>query len=209
MHDNSPTTVTLVRHGHIVNDQDVFHGRLPGFPLSAEGRRQARAAAALLQGRQVTAVYASPMQRARQTAHILHAEIPIALPVYVTELLHEIDSPYDGASREAMQARNWDFYSDVGPPWEQPDDILRRVHRFFLWMQRAHPGEHVLGVSHADPIAFAIMWAHGWPLEPARRSCLDRLGLADAYPATASLSTFIFDTAKEHSGPAFLYERPW
>lgn len=209
MPDNSPTTITLVRHGHIVNDKDIFHGRLPGFPLSATGRRQAQAAARALQGREVTAVYASPMQRARQTAHILHADIPIALPVYITELLHEIDSPYDGASHEAMEARSWNFYADVGPPWEQPIDLVQRVRRFFSWMQRAHPGEHVVGVSHADPIAFAIMWAHGRPLTPSGRTKLADLGVTDQYPATASLSTFRFDPVDTASVPAFSYQRPY
>lgn len=208
MHHSLPTKITLVRHGHIVNDADVFHGRMPGFPLSEAGRRQARQAAEHLQGQEVTAIYASPMQRARQTAHILHAKIPVSLPVFVTDLLHEIDSPYDGASREVMAARDWNFYADVGPPWEQPADILRRVRRFFDWMQRAHSGEHVIGVSHADPIAFAIMWALGQPLDPTERTRLNRLGLADPYPETASLSTFCFP-GEGRPLASFGYARPW
>ena len=36
------TCISLLRHGEVDNPQEVYYGRLPGFGLSAEGRRQAQ-----------------------------------------------------------------------------------------------------------------------------------------------------------------------
>lgn len=65
-----PTRISFVRHGTVDNPRDVFYGRLPGFVLSVEGDRQARAAAEALRHEPIAAIYTSPMRRARQTADI-------------------------------------------------------------------------------------------------------------------------------------------
>src|SRR5262245_46536185 len=64
-----PTLLLLVRHGLTPTTGKVLPGQAPGLPLSAAGRRQAEAAAARL-GRleRLSAVYASPLERARETA---------------------------------------------------------------------------------------------------------------------------------------------
>src|SRR5262249_3872231 len=65
----APTVVVLVRHGLTPTTGKVLPGRAPGLRLSAAGRRQAEAAATRL-GRLegLAAVYASPLERARETA---------------------------------------------------------------------------------------------------------------------------------------------
>src|SRR5207249_5192154 len=70
-----PTTlVLLVRHGQTVTTGTVLPGRAPGLHLSDEGRAQAEAAAArLAELPRVDAVYASPLERARETARPIAA----------------------------------------------------------------------------------------------------------------------------------------
>lgn len=62
------TVVHLVRHGEVHNPTKVLYGRLPGFRLSDRGVEQAERVAHFLVGRDVAAVIASPLERARQTA---------------------------------------------------------------------------------------------------------------------------------------------
>ena len=64
-----PTLVLLVRHAVTPTTGVKLPGRAPGLHLSDEGRRQADAAAARIAGiPKLAAVYASPLERARETA---------------------------------------------------------------------------------------------------------------------------------------------
>ena len=62
------TTVHLLRHGEVHNPDKVLYGRLPGYRLSELGHEMAQRAAEALASRDVTAVIASPLERAQQTA---------------------------------------------------------------------------------------------------------------------------------------------
>ena len=65
--------VVFVRHGQpLPLDERAAHER-DDPPLTALGRRQAQAAAALLGGEAVDALYSSDLARARQTADVLAA----------------------------------------------------------------------------------------------------------------------------------------
>ncbi len=203
------TTIYLVRHGHIVNPEDVFHGRLPGFPLSDKGREQAQAAAQYLSDRPIVAIYSSPMLRTRQTAAIIQEALDPRPPLEIEPLLHEVYSPYDGWSHEEMEARKWDFYSDVADEYEQPADILQRIRAFFWKMRQEHSGQHTVGVTHADPLAFIWMWASAQPLTVEGRYGLGAVGVTDHYPATASISTFTFRSQDPDEVPQVSYHRPY
>ena len=68
-----PTLVLYVRHGRTPTTGVRLPGRAPGLHLSDEGRAQAEATAAAIaattnSSRPVAAVYASPMERTRETA---------------------------------------------------------------------------------------------------------------------------------------------
>lgn len=206
---NQVTIISLVRHGHIVNPEDVFHGRLPNFPLSEMGRQQVEATAETLTNKGVVAIYSSPMLRARQTARILHRHLRPVTPVRVSQRLNEIYSPYDGSSHVEMNARHWDFYTGIAAPYEQPEDVLRRIRMFIARMRRRYPGRHVLGVSHADPISFTLLWALGQPRTPQNRTRLVEFGLPDPYPMTASISSFTFVDSKPDTQPLVSYFRPY
>ena len=65
-----PTLVLLVRHGQTPTTGAVLPGRAKGLHLSDAGRTQAEAVAERIVpfGDRVAAVYASPLERARETA---------------------------------------------------------------------------------------------------------------------------------------------
>src|SRR5438093_12570445 len=65
----APTVVLLVRHALTRTTGTVLPGRAPGLHLSDEGRRQADAVAQRLAALpKIAALYASPLERARETA---------------------------------------------------------------------------------------------------------------------------------------------
>src|SRR5215510_7678565 len=64
-----PTLVLLVRHGQTPTTGKVLPGRARGLHLADKGREQAEAAAQRIAALQkVAAVYASPLERTRETA---------------------------------------------------------------------------------------------------------------------------------------------
>src|SRR5438876_11359427 len=73
------TTLILIRHGHVVDNDRGSSARLCGWtdpPLSARGEVESLALARRLidEGR-ATALYTSPLQRARATATIVGAAL--------------------------------------------------------------------------------------------------------------------------------------
>ena len=150
------TTISLVRHGLVENPNQVYYGRLAGFGLAQLGRAQAAAAGRLLAAESVAAIYHSPMQRAAETAALLHAQMPAPVPLVESPLLNEIHSPYDGLTVAEMERRNWDFYSQLSTPYEFPNDVLGRVVAFFDMARRRHAGQHVVEMCIRDSVGLHV-----------------------------------------------------
>ena len=179
-----PTTLHLVRHGEVDNPACIFYGRLPRYALGAEGRAQAVAAARLLANEPVSAIYSSPMLRARQTARAIAGQHR-GRRVQVSSLLNEVNVPLEGRPLEEGIAANWDLYTGNLPPYEVPATILARMLRFVLLCLRRHAGQTVVGVTHGDPIAFLMLWAWGMPVTTELKTPMYR-----DYLETASITTF-------------------
>lgn len=193
-----------MRHGEVYNPADVYYGRRPRFGLSERGREQSRAVGRVLRRLNVAALYCSPLLRARQTCALIAALNP-GLPCRFSRLLLEVHSPFDGRPNRELASRGWDLYSGVAPPYEQPLDVLSRLRRFFALMRRRHAGRHVAAVTHGDLIAFGILWVCGKPVTAAGRGRLPECGVAEGYPAPASLSTFTFHTDAADEIPSLRY----
>ncbi len=199
-----PTRISFVRHGHVSNPRNVYYGRLPGFKLSEEGTLQARLASGKLQNREVCVVYSSPLLRARQTARIISASHPHA-GFHLTELISEVRSPFDGCSRSEVEDRHWDVYTGVPPGFEQPADVFHRAKAFVNKVRRQYTGGHIVAVTHGDLIAFLILWAKEQSIDVKLKEDLRPFGLADRYPAPASISTMMFNTGDDQEVPSIEY----
>ena len=57
-----------MRHGEVFNPDRILYGRLEGYHLSELGHRMAAAAAESMKERPITALYASPLLRAQESA---------------------------------------------------------------------------------------------------------------------------------------------
>jgi broad specificity phosphatase PhoE len=159
------TTVWLARHGEVHNPDNVLYGRLPRIRLTAEGRRQAQALADTLAGRQLAAIYSSPMLRARRTAEVVLSAHPGLPKIRIDSDLLEVRTGWQGHPLAALERINWDFYSH---PRARDDESLHVIHaRMSRWlnrMLRRHGGSEVLGVSHGDPILILTATLRGLPL---------------------------------------------
>lgn len=186
------TVVHVLRHGEVHNPDGILYGRIPGFRLSDNGRRQARIVAEALAGADLAAVVASPLQRAQETAEPIAAAH--GLEIGTDEGLIEAGNQFeglkvavgDGALREP---RHWPKLRDpFTPSWGEP--YLQIAHRMLGAVHRARelaPGREVLCVSHQLPIWTLRRFVTGQRLwhDPRRRQC----GLA-------SLTTLVFDGAE-------------
>ncbi|MBN2389096.1 MAG: histidine phosphatase family protein [Anaerolineae bacterium] len=202
------TQITFVRHGQVYNPERIVYGRLPGFSLSELGEQQAQAAAEALRDMPLAAIFSSPLLRAQQTARILLAEHS-SIPLRISEGINEVRFFFEGQPMASLEARNWDLYSGVDPAFDQPRDVVARSREFLAQVRRESAGQHVVAVSHGDVIAFTALWAFGVELIPANKHTLDRHGLAEDYPATASLLTFAYAPGANERPTEITYRRPY
>ena len=140
--------IYIARHGETDwNLQNLVCGRTD-LPLTAEGRRQARAMAASLAGEPIGKIIASPLTRAQETAAFV-GEV-LGLPVSTDSRLVEQDfGSFEGTPSlvPAFQA-----YRDQPalryPGGESLLDVAARAYSL-LWELRARPEENgVLLVCH-------------------------------------------------------------
>ncbi len=201
---NHPSTrIHFVRHGEAHNPQGVFYGRLPRFPLSADGRRQTEAVSRFLEAKPVVAIYSSPMLRARQTARAIAALHP-GMRVRTSRFLNEVYVPIQCLPLSEGIARGWDLYTGNQPPFECVEDILQRMLQFTSRVRQRHAGQEVVAVTHGDPIGFLMLWAQRRPVTAANKA-----PLYQDYLAVGSITTLVFAAAATEETPALEYTVPY
>jgi probable phosphoglycerate mutase len=159
-----PTTTLLLRHGETAHTTEKRFSGSGGDdpPLTRSGEAQARAAAALLEGRGAAAVASSPLRRAQQTAAIV-AEI-LGLTIRVVDDLAECAfGEWEGHTFAAVQEKwpeqlaAWLASTAVAPPGGESFDRLgSRVRRARDQLLVRYPREAVLVVSHVSPIKVLV-----------------------------------------------------
>jgi broad specificity phosphatase PhoE len=183
------TVVHMLRHGEVENPTKILYGRLPGFRLSPLGEQMAKAAAASLAARDVTHVFASPLERAIQTAEPIASQF--GLVVEVDERLIESGNVFEGqrvgvGDGVLRDPRNWWVIRDpFTPSWgEAYTSIAVRMSAALESARLAAEGHEAVCVSHQLPIWILRRRMEGSRLwhDPRRRQC----GLA-------SLTSFHFD----------------
>ena len=170
------TTILMVRHAEVHNPQRLFYGRLPAFRLSAWGEQQAARTAAKLADRPITAVYSSPLIRARQTAATIADRHPGATRL-VTALLYEIGTSWQGTPYSQFKAGFSAYEHRREPGDESIADIAARMTAFVARAYQRHPGETIVGVSHGDPITILRLALKGGPLTVAGLRATEFAGL--------------------------------
>jgi broad specificity phosphatase PhoE len=159
-----PLRLVLVRHAQsTANAADILDTRLPGSPLTEQGRQQAAELARRLAYEPVTAVYASRALRARQTAEPIAARHQLA--VRVLDGVHEAFlGVFEGRhAPEAHQAwrkvyRAWHCGElDLAPPGgESGRQVLERYLAAVATIRCRHTGGTAVLISHGAASRLAV-----------------------------------------------------
>jgi probable phosphomutase (TIGR03848 family) len=167
--------VLYVRHGKTPTTGATLPGRAKGLHLADDGRVQADAVAArLAELPKVDAVYASPLERTRETA------APIAkargLRVQIDRGLLECDfGGWTGSQlKDLMKLPEWRTVQRYPSGFRFPDgesftEMQTRITGAVACLVERHRGGVVVVVSHADPIKAAVADALGTHLDLFQR----------------------------------------
>ncbi|MGH2806229.1 MAG: histidine phosphatase family protein [Actinomycetota bacterium] len=152
-------TVHLVRHGQVANPQNVIYGRLPGYNLSAKGQAQAERAGEHLADNDIGTIWASPLERAQETAAAINAHH--ALEIFTDDRLIESGTTLEGIGRTLRAFATsprfwWALRNPWKPSWgETFADIKTRVISAIEDAVEAAGGREVVIVSHQTPVLVA------------------------------------------------------
>lgn len=142
----------LARHGATTwNTESRLIGRTD-FPLSDEGKQQARQLAARLAHEDIDTIYTSSMKRAAETAAIIADSCQLS--PRADARLREIDfGQWEGLTIDEVQRRFAEslmaWQTGVGPPGgESPASLMQRIQAFIDDLAARHMGATVLVVSH-------------------------------------------------------------
>lgn len=186
---STTTTVHLLRHGEVYNPRGILYGRLEGFGLSDKGHEQAHLVSSYVTDWDITALYASPLQRAQETAAPTAAAL--GLDITTADQLIEADNDFEGqqvaGSGGALRDRaQWGKLRDpFTPSWGEPYiDIGRRMLGVLYQVKDQARGHEALCVSHQLPIYTTRRLLEGKRLwhDPRSREC-----------SLASITSFTFD----------------
>ena len=169
--------ILLVRHGETDwNLTGRFQGR-SDVPLNQKGKEQANALALALKEEPLTAIYCSPLARARETARLIKAYHP-SIPLQEEEGLVEMDL----GEFEGIEGPRWaEKYADFRNAWrdnpasvtmpggESLQEVQARAMAALERISKAHPPDCTLVVcSHNFVILTILCHALQIPLDRFR-----------------------------------------
>ena len=192
---SSSTLVLFVRHGQTPTTGAVLPGRAPGLHLGERGRAQAqRAAERIAELPRVDAVYASPLERTRQTA----APIAAARGVDVRRERGLLECDFGewtgGSLAKLAKLPEWSMVQRTPslfrfPGGESFAEMQLRMVTTTHRLAAAHPGGVVVCVSHADTIKAVLADALGTHLDLFQRLVISPCSIsAVAYPSATPTS---------------------
>ena len=196
------TVVHLMRHGEVHNPSGVLYGRMPGYVLSDLGHEMAQRVADSIADRDITQVWASPLERAQQTARPLATAL--GLEIRTEERVIESTNKFqgktfgvgDGVLKKPSSWRH--LWNPMRPSWGEPyKEIVARMVAAVNDARNAALGHEAVVVSHQLPIWVTRLHAErrSFLHDPRTRQC-----------TLASLTTFTFEddrlTTLTYSEPA-------
>ena len=152
--------IIFLRHAQAENNtKRILAGRTEGVPLTKTGIEQAERIAKYLASIDISAIYSSPIERAKHTAEIVAESC--SLDVALDERLTEIDmGKFTRMNYDDMFAK----YGNIFLKFYENDpvisehevetfpDVQKRVLEMVDHVLKKHNNENVILVTHMDPI---------------------------------------------------------
>jgi probable phosphomutase (TIGR03848 family) len=171
----SSTLIVLVRHGQTPTTGINLPGRAKGLRLSDVGQSQALAVAERLDAiRKIDAIYASPLERARETAQPLAKRRKQRIVIERGLLECDFGDWTGQTLKDLSKKPEWQTVQRYPsgfrfPQGESFTEMQTRIVSALSVLRDRHPGGVVVAVSHADPIKAAVADALGTHLELFQR----------------------------------------
>ncbi len=168
------TTLVLVRHAVTAQTGPLLSGRAPGIDLSDTGVGQAENVGRRLAVLPVRAVYASPIERTRQTAQHIADHHGLEVRVLPGVIEADYGEWTGGKISDLAKTDLWKTVQIVPsrarfPGGESIAEMQSRMVTALEQVVADHPGELIVVVSHADPIKAAIAHFSGVHLDLFQR----------------------------------------
>jgi len=165
-----PATILLVRHGEATNNVEgkLFSANgADAAALTEKGKRQVAALARKLGKRDIAAIYSSPVRRTRETAESIARAIgrTVSVDDRIRELEFGVMSGTDERAYHAFyvsRTERWTRAPEGGETWAQ---LRSRMMSFAREIDRTHPGETVVVVTHGDPLYILDLALHRVPVD--------------------------------------------
>lgn len=165
----------LVRHGQTPTTGKTLPGRAPGLHLADTGLAQAEAVAARLAPlKRIDAIYASPLERTRETAKPIGKARGLRVTVDRGLLECDFGEWTGGELKELSKLPAWTTVQRYPsgfrfPGGESFAEMQTRITGTVATLVARHAGGVVVAVSHADPIKAAVAHALGTHLDLFQR----------------------------------------
>jgi len=193
----APTLVLLVRHGATPTTGKILPGRAGGLHLAVKGRAQAEAVAARIGAldKAPTAIYASPLERTRETAAPIASTLGLRIRTARGLIEADVGDWTEKSLARLYKTKEWPTVQRWPsgfrfPGGESFTEMSARSMTAVLGLVADHPGETIVAVSHADPIKAIVAAAAGIPLDLMQRLVI----------SPCSVSALLFT----NGGPAIL-----
>jgi broad specificity phosphatase PhoE len=172
------TTVHLMRHGEVHNPTGVLYGRMDGYHLSDLGKQMAQRVADVINDRDITHLFASPLERAQETAQPLADAL--SLPIVTDERVIESSNKFQGKTfgvgdNALRHPSSWLLlWNPFRPSWGEPyKDIVKRMMAAVYDARDAAAGHEAVIVSHQLPIWMTRLHVEqrSFVHDPRKRQC--------------------------------------
>jgi broad specificity phosphatase PhoE len=174
----SAALIHLVRHGEVHNPEGILYGRLPGYHLSGLGLKMAQSAAESMDGRTIERVFASPLQRAQESAEPWAEKF--GREIITDERLIEPTNRFEGGRFEfgpqvLLKPKSWPWVVNPWlPSWGEPyQSVINRMMAAIEAAWHSADGGEVVMVSHQMPIVMVQRHVAGLKAfhDPRKRRC--------------------------------------
>ena len=181
----------LLRHGQTIYQKEnrkVNYTREenPFLTLTEEGKKMIENSTKTLKDKNINLIFASPYERAKQSAIIVSKMIGVDNINYDNRIIDiDLGKFMGGLTQDSevfYSTGSFDSRPDGGESW---NDILKRVREFLEELETKYKGQNILIVSHADPIWLMAGYLRGYKNE--EEFLESRKDTENSYPKLAQL----------------------
>jgi len=168
------TTFIFIRHGLTDAVGHLMTGHEAGVHLNATGRDQAASLPARLGNVHIAALYASPLERARETAQPIADARGLRIEIEPRFIEVEFGEWTNRRFADLASDPHWRLYNAFRgvtrpPSGEALVDVQMRTASAVFDLHARHPDETIVVVSHADTLRAVLLYLLGMPVDFVQR----------------------------------------